>query len=54
MTFCLTQYTQNIIVSTCNQYKAVLMCYFTFFHWSLASTPVPISFLHVCEIISFL
>ena len=46
MTFYLTQHIQNIIISTCDQSKAVLMSYFTFFRWSLASTP-PISFLHM-------
>ena len=30
-TFCLTQYIPNIIVSTNNQYKQLLMRYFTFF-----------------------
>lgn len=53
MTFYLTQYIQNIIISTCDQYKAVLMSCFTFFRWPLAITP-PISFLHMCQLISFL
>lgn len=53
MTFYLTQYIQNITISTCNQYKTVLTRYFTFFHWSLASTPMPLSFLHMCQLILF-
>ena len=34
--FCLTQYTKNIIILTCNQHKRLLVEYFAFFFFILS------------------